>query len=128
MSLSKFNRKSKFSTWLYAITYNFCIDLIRKRKKDITIAYDDFTKVDFEDDAINDSEILEISVLRLQEVLIEMNEEDKSILLMKYQDELSIKEICESINKTESAVKMKILRAKERFLRIYNIKYFDSVS
>ncbi|MBK9737231.1 MAG: RNA polymerase sigma factor [Saprospiraceae bacterium] len=126
LSLSKFSGKSRFSTWLYSITYNFCIDLIRKRKNDITVAYDDFSKVDSEDDEINDSELLEINVLRLQEVLIEMNAEDKSILLMKYQDDLSIKEICEAINKTESAVKMKILRAKERFLRIYNLKYFDS--
>jgi DNA-directed RNA polymerase specialized sigma24 family protein len=26
INLSKFNHKSKFSTWLYSITYNVCID------------------------------------------------------------------------------------------------------
>lgn len=44
-----------------------------------------------------------------------MNAEDKCILLMKYQDELSIKDICNILDKTESAVKMKILRAKRSF-------------
>jgi RNA polymerase sigma factor (sigma-70 family) len=33
LNLSSFKQKSKFSTWLYSITYNFCIDHIRKNKK-----------------------------------------------------------------------------------------------
>ena len=32
-NLHKFNKQSKFSTWVYSITYNFCIDTIRKQKK-----------------------------------------------------------------------------------------------
>jgi len=34
LNLSKFSGKSKFSTWVYSITYNYCIDKIRNRKKD----------------------------------------------------------------------------------------------
>jgi DNA-directed RNA polymerase specialized sigma24 family protein len=62
----------------------------------------------------------------LKEVLNLMNVEDKSILLMKYQDDMSIKDICTVIDKTESAVKMKILRAKERFMKIYQDSYGQS--
>ncbi|MBL0099301.1 MAG: sigma-70 family RNA polymerase sigma factor [Saprospiraceae bacterium] len=120
LSLSKFSGKSKFSTWLYSITYNFCIDLIRKDKKDVTVPLEDYTKVDLTDDSLMDSEIMEVNVFRLKEVMSLMNAEDKSILMMKYQDDLSIKVICEVMDKTESAVKMKILRAKERFLKIYH--------
>lgn len=128
LNLSKFSGKSKFSTWLYSITYNFCIDLIRKEKKDITVPLEDYSKVDYEDDNRHDAEILEMNVYRLEEVLGLMNVEDKSILMMKYQDDLSIKEICEAIEKTESAVKMKILRAKERFIKIYKQNYGKSGS
>jgi len=32
-NLSQFKGKSKFSTWLYSVTYNYCIDSIRKSKK-----------------------------------------------------------------------------------------------
>lgn len=127
LSLSKFSGKSKFSTWLYSITYNFCIDIIRKNKKDITTQIDDFSRLEVSDDTLFDAEIMETNIHRLKEVLGEMNSEDKSILLMKYQDEMSIKDICEVIDKTESAVKMKILRAKERFLKIYQSKYQESV-
>ena len=39
---------------------------------------------------------------------------DRIILLMKYQDDMPIKDIAEILNKTESAVKMQIKRAKEK--------------
>lgn len=126
LSLSKFNARSKFSTWLYSITYNFCIDIIRKGKKEIIVSLEDHTKVDLEDNGMYDAEIMETNVFRLKEVLNLMNAEDKSILLMKYQDDMSIKEICGVIDKTESAVKMKILRAKERFMKIYQESYGQS--
>jgi RNA polymerase sigma factor (sigma-70 family) len=126
LSLSKFNARSKFSTWLYSITYNFCIDIIRKSKKEIIVSLEDHTKVDVEDNGMYDAEIMETNVFRLKEVLNLMNVEDKSILLMKYQDDMSIKEICDVIDKTESAVKMKILRAKERFMKIYQESYGQS--
>ena len=128
LSLSKFSGKSKFSTWLYSITYNFCIDLIRKEKKDITQSYGDYTKFEIEDDSLFDAEIMETNVYRLKDVMTELSAEDNGILLMKYQDELSIREISEVLNKTESAVKMKILRAKERFMKIYKTKYGESVA
>jgi RNA polymerase sigma-70 factor (ECF subfamily) len=126
LSLSKFNGKSKFSTWLYSITYNFCIDIIRKGKKDIITSLEDNVNYDVEDYGTLDAEIMETNVFRLKEVLGLMNVEDKSILMMKYQDDLSIKEICDVMDKTESAVKMKILRAKERFLKIYQENYGKS--
>lgn len=128
LSLSRFTGKSKFSTWIYSITYNYCIDMIRRDKKGIEVAVNDFSRIDHVDDNLLDAEILETNIFRLKVVLNHMNVEDKSILMMKYQDDLSIREICEMLNKTESAVKMKILRAKEKFIKIYNEHYNDKVS
>ena len=34
LNLSKFVGKSRFSTWVYSITYNHCIDLIRVTRKE----------------------------------------------------------------------------------------------
>ncbi len=39
---------------------------------------------------------------------------------MKYQDEFSIKEISETLEIGESAIKMRLNRAKNRLLKIYN--------
>jgi len=125
LNLSKFTGKSKFSTWLYSITYNICIDAIRKNKKNIGVLVDDMgiygDKVVVDD--IEDSELLEKNVFRLKEVLNILPAGDKAILLMKYQDEFSIREICGIIDKSESAVKMKIKRAKEKFIKTYKELY-----
>lgn len=123
LKLSDFSGKSKFSTWLYSITYNYCIDLIRKKKKDPSILVDEFREGDDVEDDIEDAFLLETSVTRLKVILGELAIDDKSVLLMKYQDEMSIKEMCDIFDKSESAIKMKIKRAKEKFVRIYNQKY-----
>ncbi len=128
LSLSKFSGKSKFSTWLYSITYNYCIDQIRKVKKENTVTVNDFSRIDQIDDDMYDSEIKETNVFRLKEVMERLSAEDKSILMMKYQDDLSIRDICNILDKTESAVKMKILRAKEKFLKIYHHEFKELAS
>ena len=48
---------------------------------------------------------------------------DKAILLMKYQDEMSIREIAGTLEKTESAIKMKIKRAKHKARLVYQNKF-----
>ncbi len=126
LNLSKFSGKSKFSTWLYSITYNFCIDMIRKNKKNIGVLVDDINAIGDEViDEVDDAEILETNVIRLKKVLNEIPAGDKAILLMKYQDEFSIKDICGILDKSESAVKMKIKRAKAKFVKTYNSLYND---
>ena len=42
---------------------------------------------------------------------------------MKYQDEMSIKEIGRILDKSESAIKMKIKRAKQKFRKTYDATY-----
>lgn len=123
LNLSKFSGKSRFSTWIYSITYNFCIDLIRREKKDPSILVDDISRSHDKEEDVNDSFLLEMKVKRLKVILEEIPTMDKSILLMKYQDELSIKEISEMIAKSESAVKMKIKRAKQKFRKTYKEIY-----
>jgi len=123
LSLSKFNNRSKFSTWVYSVTYNYCIDVIRKGKKEIIEYQDNFVEYSDREKEVSDSEILEMNVQQLSEVMELMISEDKMILLMKYHDDISIKEISTILNKSESAVKMKILRAKDRFLKIYNQRF-----
>lgn len=124
LNISKFKFTSKFSTWLYSITYNYCIDMTRKKKKSIEQDVEDIGIYgDLYTDEDADSEILEIEVSRLKDILDEMREDDRATLLMKYQDDLSIKDMCDIFQKSESAIKMQIKRAKEKFIRIHRLKY-----
>jgi len=120
LNLSKFTEQSSFSTWVYSITYNYCIDLIRKKKKNILIFTEDMGRMGTEADAnIPDSVILEMETNRLEKVMDKLPVGDKAILDMKYTDDMSIKEIGEVLNKTESAIKMQIMRAKIKAQGIY---------
>jgi len=123
LNMSKYSGRSRFSTWIYSITYNYCIDFIRRKKKDPSVYVDDFLdNMDVEDD-VEDTFLLEMNVKRLKIILEEIPTSDKSILLMKYQDEMSIKEIGQILDKSESAIKMKIKRAKQKFKKTYNEKF-----
>jgi RNA polymerase sigma factor (sigma-70 family) len=122
--ISSFGGKSKFSTWLYSITYNFCIDKIRLAKKDITQEVDDINRYgeNISDD-IEDAMLLEIEVSRLKEVLDRISTDERAVLLMKYQDDMSIKDMCDILNKSESAMKMQLKRAKEKCMKVYQTMY-----
>ncbi|MFN0217093.1 MAG: RNA polymerase sigma factor [Saprospiraceae bacterium] len=120
LNLSKFTEQSSFSTWVYSITYNYCIDLIRKKKKNILIFTEDMGRVSTEKEVeIPDSVILEMETNRLEKVMDKLPVGDKAILDMKYTDDMSIREIGEVLNKTESAIKMQIMRAKIKAQGIY---------
>ena len=119
LNLDRFNEKSKFSTWLYSITYNFCIDYIRRKKKEKAVFSDEMERApDLAEDDIPDKEMLELNLVQLERVLADLNPGDRAILLMKYQDGEQIKDIAEQFGKSESAIKMQIKRAKERARKI----------
>lgn len=119
LNLAKFSDRSKFSTWVYSITYNYCIDYLRKRKKEKNLFSSEIENPPDIEEEVEDSELLEMEVSRLKVVLEEIPAGDKAVLLMKYQEEMSIKEIAAALSKTESAVKMKIKRAKHKAQVVY---------
>lgn len=125
MNLASFNERAQFSTWIYSITYNFCIDYIRKHKKEKQLFVDDIERAPDVTDDIPDEFLLSMEVKRLKVVLERLPLDDHAILLMKYQDDMSIRDIAEILKKTESAVKMKLKRAKEKSQEIYLSLYKD---
>ena len=121
INLTNFGERAQFSTWLYSITYNYCIDIVRKKKKEKTLFTDDIERVpDVAMEEVPDEFLLAMEVKNLKIVLEKLSEGDRIILLMKYQDDMSIRDIAEILNKTESAIKMKIKRAKHKAQELFN--------
>jgi len=119
LNLSRFGEKSRFSTWVYSITYNYCIDSLRRRKKKMALFSDEMENApDLAEEEVSDKILLEMEIGKLKAVMEEIPPGDKAILLMKYQDGMSIREIAGILDKTESAVKMKIKRAKAKAQRV----------
>ncbi|MFC5411282.1 RNA polymerase sigma factor [Larkinella bovis] len=116
MRLGSFKEQSRFSTWLFSITYNYCTDQMRTNRKKAEVAMDDDLEV--LDDS-PDEDLVEMEAQRLKSALGYLTIEEQSLLLMKYQDEVSIKEIADIHNLSESAVKMRLKRAKEKLKKRY---------
>lgn len=119
INLSKFNYKSKFSTWVYSITYNYCIDALRKQQRRGAIFSDELEYAP--DEAVpevSDAEMAEIKIDMLKKVLKELPAGDRILLEMKYKEGQQIKEIAELLNKSDSAIKMKLKRAKAKAQKI----------
>lgn len=84
---------------------------------------DEEKEVGEKQDQQNEEDLMNIQSERLAEVLKVMNPKYKAILLMKFQDGFSIKEIMQILDLSESAVKMRIKRAKADALNTYNGLY-----
>lgn len=123
LNLKNYGGRSKFSTWVYSISYNYCIDQKRKKSKIPEDILDEKIVEYIQDpeDHLDFFEGFDISVI--ENILEELQELDKAVLMMKYLDDMSIKEICAVLQKTESAIKMRIKRAKDKFRLIYETNY-----
>ena len=123
--IREFKGTSTFFSWLFAITYNTCINYLRKSKMYNDVPFDD-EKNQLVADEIDDGDLMEIELSRLKILLEEIPTDDKIILLLKYQDGMSINEIGQVFKIGESATKMRISRAKGKINCIYNSKYIHS--
>ncbi len=121
--MGSFDQRSKFSTWLYSITYNLCIDRLRKKKKERELFSEELENKPEVVVEVDDKELMEMELDRLKVVLERIPEGDKMLLLMKYLDGMQIKEIAKILDKTESAIKMRIKRAKFKARKIYEDLY-----
>lgn len=125
VKLKTFKGNSKFSTWLYSFTYNFCVNYVQrnsyKKKEKVTIVTDQIKENDTAFDDIDNVSLLELKSAKLAKALNQLEPAEKMILLMKYQDDKSIKEIKEILNIGESAVKMRIKRAKAKVVKLYEV-------
>ncbi len=122
VKIRTFKGNSKFSTWLYSFTYNFCVNYVQrnayKKKEKVTVVTDQIKENDASDD-VEDAKLFQLKSEKLAKVLALIEPTEKMILLMKYQDDMSIKEIMNSLNIGESAVKMRLKRAKAKVVKIY---------
>ena len=123
VKLRSFKCKSKFSTWLYAFTYNHCVNYVNRNtakkieKKSVDTEILEYKHYDPDKD---DKEISQLRVDKLKGALDLISPDEKMILLLKYQDSLSIKELSDILDIGESAVKMRLKRAKEKLINVYN--------
>lgn len=120
--LPSFKQLSSFSSWLYTITYNHCIDYLRDKNN---LHYPNWTRENEIPEIVDDSGDAtgDMNYKHLQAILERIHPEEKALLLMKYQDDLSMKEIAVALRISEDAAKMRLKRARTRVAYLYKETY-----
>lgn len=113
--LYSFNRESKFSTWLYKIARNKCIDHLRKRKRNVEVCIDDLQITSHE--MSPDSYVLyKETKNNIKAFLKSLKELDREILIIRYsQEHMTFQDIGELLRMGESAVKKRYYKIYSRF-------------
>ena len=121
-SLSTFERKSKFSTWLYRIAYNAAISKARKKKVEM-VAIEETVITNYSTDEVgrNMNELEENDrQLILEKALKRLPEEDNLLITLFYKNENSIEDISDITGLSVSNVKVRLHRIRKKLYEEMN--------
>ncbi|GAA4273452.1 sigma-70 family RNA polymerase sigma factor [Aquimarina gracilis] len=115
-SKNNFRRQSTWSTWVYRLTLNVCLTLLKKKKKvqhvsDLPVVIDENENAFFSNESLN---ILYAAIKKLSEI-------DRAVILL-YLEEKSYKEIAEITGATANNIGVRINRIKERLKKLLDGK------
>ncbi len=125
-SLSGFKEESSFSTWLYRITFNICIDFSRKNAKrnENSLSLDgetaDGKELELPDERHAPEAAYDRKELReeIAGAILRLSEQHREVLVMREISGLSYAEIAEVLELEEGTVKSRIARARENLRKI----------
>lgn len=131
-SLKRFDQRAAFSTWLYKITVNECWDVLRKRKvrpllyesdlsEEQAHEYNGFSEKASAPDVSDRLEARE----RVEKLLVDLDERDRLMLILKEVQGFSVEEIAEILEINGNTVKVRLFRARRRITE--KVKRRDAV-
>ncbi len=119
-SLEKFKGDSKFSTWIYRVAYNSCLDRIKKNKKHLNdVEINEFTEHEVVtiDNALDKMETKEQRDA-IHRCIDKLPSEESFLLTLYYFDDLSLDEISKIVGITANSIKVKLFRSRKKLATI----------
>ena len=118
-SKDNFREESEWSTWVYRISLNVCLTLLKKKKNNVQHFVSDSVTVEeseasyaFSDESLN---LLYAAIRKLSEI-------DRAIIML-YLEEKSQKEIADIIGTNPNNIGVRVNRIKERLKNILDGKF-----
>ena len=118
-SLSKFKGDSKFSTWIYKIAYNTCLDVLKKYNKNDFVPIDEYTEKQLAGlENIFDTLVLKEQQICIQKCLNLLPYEESILLTLYYYEDQSLEEISKVLNISQNNAKVKLFRSRKKLENI----------
>jgi RNA polymerase sigma-70 factor (ECF subfamily) len=110
------DRRSKFSTWLFAIASHYCIDKLRPRRLKL-VSWDDlssFYRYPAQDAAEPERVLMRSETTEeVQKLLTKLPPDYRVVVVLKYWQLRSYEEIARTLGTTVGAIKSKLFRARK---------------
>ncbi len=110
--LPEFGRRAKFSTWLYRIAVNKCLDELKGRKYNNELLADNL--LDSKEPTPEELLLNKETNLRIKDAFKVLTYEEQMILTLRLTEELSFKQIAEILNIAENNARVRFLRARKQ--------------
>jgi RNA polymerase sigma-70 factor (ECF subfamily) len=114
-SKDNFKGQSEWSTWIYRISLNVCLTLLKKNKKTQHTSSDYIPDVVIEDSRAFTDE----SLNHLYSAIKQLSELDRGVIML-YLEEKSYQEIADIIGTNANNIGVRITRIKEKLKKILN--------
>ncbi|WP_211745522.1 sigma-70 family RNA polymerase sigma factor [Paenibacillus sp. Marseille-Q4541] len=110
--INSYEEKAQFKTWVQRIVTNICIDKFRRTKP--TVSIDEHEMV-FEDRQDVEHEVMLTYVSQdVQEAISQLPEHHRTVIVLRYLQELSYNEIADCLDLPLNTVKSYLFRARQQ--------------
>lgn len=124
MNLDRYDENQKFSTWIYRIATNLCIDRLRKRKPNYSLdaempdgeGSDWYSLLASQQDTPEQEVVLSETQYIIRRAIGNLPEKYKSVVVLRYLHDMSLQEIGDVLGMPVTTVKTRVHRGRE-FLR-----------
>lgn len=115
-NLDKFREESSVATWIYRITVNTCLGLLRKKNKKIKNIHLESVSIPADDDSTTKREQM---LSTLYTCISKLSETNRAIILLELED-LPQNEIAEIMGISHEALRTRIYRIKNQLIKCSN--------
>ncbi|WP_080056642.1 RNA polymerase sigma factor [Spirosoma aerolatum] len=115
--LDSFSEKSSFTTWLWAVTTNYCALQLRREQRNRTMKQHYLR--DYDTHLINNQDASFAASMLMEHVMSLLPDHQRDLLCTKYCDGVSVETIAIDQRSTIGSVKMRLQRARDRARQLY---------
>ncbi len=118
LNLDKYRGKAPFLSWVMAIAQNHTISYLKKEKR---LNFEPIPKGyehPEDEEELTNNALLETKLKSMEESFVGLSESQRLLLMMRYKDLRSIKDIAKALQVGESAIKMRLKRSRNRLAQI----------
>lgn len=132
--LGSFRAEASFSTWLFRVTANEALMLMRSRRRHRArfvegVEWEDLATLPAMNDTADEADLGAAARQRderVREALVELPEDYRDVVIAHYHMDLGLQEIADRLSITESAVRSRLHRARSRLRSLLEERELDA--